>query len=287
MKITAEQIYKIAPHAAVSIVGPMVDHWFLAEKNGIVTPRQTAFFLGHSATETMGFTRLEESLHYTTAARVRGVWPKRFKTDAEAVPYLRDAVKLGNFVYGGRMGNEKDGTADNDGFDFRGSGMMHTTGFDNFAEVEKVTGLPVTKEPGLLRTMPAALEAAAIFWKARGLSAMVDGADAIARTTRVINGGSHGLADRTVYINRFLSAFSGIMGGANIVLRFGSRSPNVLAMQEKLKALGFYGGKLDGDFGGGTLNAVREYQEAMNINPVDGIAGRVTLGMLNEERINE
>lgn len=287
MKITAEQIYKIAPHAALSIVGPMVDHWFYAENNGIKSNRETAFFLGHCAAETGGFARLEESLYYTTAKRLRAVWPTRFKSDEAAAPYLRDAVKLGNLVYGGRMGNEKDGTADNDGFDFRGSGLLQTTGYSNFAQVEKITGLPVTKEPGLLRTMPAALEAAAIFWRVNNLGKLVDKPDAIVATTKAINGGTNGFADRTVYINRALSTLSGIMGSADIVLRRGSRGAEVRSLQEHLKALGMYGGKIDGDFGGGTEIAVREYQETRNINPVDGVAGRVTLGMLNEERANE
>lgn len=284
MKITAEQIYKIAPHAAVSIVSAMVDHWFLAESNGIKSNRETAFFLGHCAAETGGFVRLEESLYYTTPGRLKAVWPTRFKTDAAAAPYLKNPVALGNLVYGGRMGNQKDGTADDDGFDFRGSGMLQTTGFDNFAVVEKATGLPVTKEPALLRTMPAALEAAAIYWRVRGLGKLVDKPDAINATTRAINGGTNGLADRTIFINRALSVLSGVMGGADIVLRRGSRGADVRALQEHLKALGMYGGKIDSDFGPGTENAVREYQEARNLNPVDGVAGRVTLGMINEER---
>lgn len=282
MKITVEQIFKAVPHADHELVGKIVAAWHYAEENGIVTPRDTAFFLGHAAVETAGFTRLEENLFYTTTARLRAVWPTRFKTDKAADPYIRNPKALANLVYGGRLGNERDGTADDDGWEKRGSGLFQTTGEANFEVVEKATGLPVTKHPEMLRAMPTALEAAAIFWRVNKLGDLTNRPDAIAATTKRIQGGTGGLVDRTIYINRFLSMFA-VQPPNGTALRRGSKGPRVQALQMVLRDLGHYGGAIDGDFGPGTEQAVRDFQADRSIHPVDGVVGPLTFTALDAE----
>ncbi len=44
-------------------------------------------------------------------------------------------------------------------------------------------------------------------------------------------------------------------------LKVGSSGPEVKEVQQKLKALGFYSGSVDGDFGVGTENAVKAFQK--------------------------
>lgn len=272
MKIAVQNILNCVPYAATKLIGSIVANWDLCENRGIVTPRQTAFFLGHAAVETAGFTRLDENLFYTTAAVLCRTWPSRFPSEASAAPYLRNPRMLANKVYGGRLGNERDGVSDDDGWDFRGSGVFQTTGYDNFLEVERETGIPFTKEPDKLRQMPYALHAAAIFWQNRNLNAYAERND-VEGSTRVINGGQHGLADRRLYIGRFMSAFAPV---GSAVLKRGMRGPAVHKLQERLKALGFYGGALDGDFGPGTFNAVKALQEARGLVPADGVVGPAT-----------
>jgi putative chitinase len=53
----------------------------------------------------------DENLNYTSASRIRGVWPSRF-TLATAIDYVRQPQKLANKVYGGRLGD----TRPNDGW---------------------------------------------------------------------------------------------------------------------------------------------------------------------------
>ncbi|HPJ03402.1 MAG TPA: peptidoglycan-binding protein [Candidatus Limiplasma sp.] len=62
-------------------------------------------------------------------------------------------------------------------------------------------------------------------------------------------------------------------------LRKGSSGSEVLAVQKKLKELGYYTNSLDGDYGNGTLAAVQAFQSRNNLK-ADGIVGSGTYGVL-------
>jgi putative chitinase len=85
-----------------------------------------------------------ENLNYTTAKRIRAVWPSRFKTDAEAAPFVRNPKDLANKVYNGRMGN-RPGT--DDGWNFRGRGYPHLTGRDNYAKASRAFNVDLLGNP--------------------------------------------------------------------------------------------------------------------------------------------
>lgn len=79
--------------------------------------------------------------------------------------------------------------------------------------------------------------------------------------------------------------YSGI-GGVNTptptvgVLKSGTSGSEVRKLQQRLKDLGFYSGKVDGDFGAGTEQAVKAFQRASGLK-ADGQAGERTLAALN------
>jgi putative chitinase len=106
--------------------------------------------MAQCASETGGFTIVRESLTYTSAERLRTVWPARFrnKSDAELAHLVRNPVALGDAVYMGRMGN----TAPGDGYAYRGGGFLQTTGRFNVEKYCKQCGIGGDgRSPGVVR----------------------------------------------------------------------------------------------------------------------------------------
>ena len=58
-------------------------------------------------------------------------------------------------------------------------------------------------------------------------------------------------------------------------LKRGARGPSVVALQRALARLGYYSGRIDGDYGPGTESAVSRFQTDSGLTP-DGIAGPLT-----------
>jgi len=66
---------------------------------------------------------------------------------------------------------------------------------------------------------------------------------------------------------------------ANALSKYGSTGDEVIAVQTKLKELGYYKGNIDGIYGSGTKSAVTNFQKANGLS-ADGIAGVKTLAAL-------
>lgn len=172
-------------------------------------------FLTQCAHESADFNRLEESLNYT-AERLVEVWPKRFPSLTVAVPYARAPHKLADFVYANRMGN---GSAESgDGWNYRGRGIPMITGKANYARVGELIGDPLlVKCPDRLCNRSTAALAGAAWWAANPeLNQLAmdtetddDAADFVS-ITRIVNGGTVGLAARQA----LRAAFASVLAGA-------------------------------------------------------------------------
>lgn len=157
-----------------------------------ITGLDAALLLAHIGHESNDLRRLEENLNYT-AQRLMQVWPSRFRTIEHAREFERNPEKLANAVYGGRMGNNSIG----DGWRFRGRGPIQITGRDNYTRLARDTGTPALYNPDILITdMDAGITSACWFWNTYVHSKTIEG------STRNINGGLNGLADREQRFNR-------------------------------------------------------------------------------------
>ena len=176
------------------------------ERYEINTKARLASFLAQTGHESSQFNRLVEGLNYKTALRLMAVWPKRFPTQASALPYVGDAKKLADFVYANRLGNG--GVASGDGFRYRGRGLIQVTGRSNYAAAGAALGMKLVEDPDLLLVPANAAMSAAWFWSSRGLNALADDRtddndlEDFTEITRRINGGTVGLKDRLLALNR-------------------------------------------------------------------------------------
>ena len=259
-------------------------------KYDIDTPERIAGFVAQCAHESGDFKTLEENLNYSESAlnKVFGRYFGKKKRDAKE--YARNPEKIANYVYmdefrskAGALGNVKDG----DGWKFRGRGLKQLTGRANYAAFGKTIDMTADEAADYVATEKGAIESACWFWNTRKLNDIADSGD-ITKMTKIINGGSIGLADRK---KRYESALD-ILGktsqtkstpalktkpkvhmDTHQTLKIGSNGDDVTSLQEALKI------KADGSFGLNTKRAVRAWQKENGLIS-DGIAGPSTLKKL-------
>lgn len=162
------------------------------QRFGITTAARAAAFIAQLGHESAGLSRIEENLNYN-AGRLLEVFPSHF-TPGTAADYARQPERIANRVYANRMGNGNESSGD--GWRFRGRGLIQITGRDNYVWIGSMLDLPLAEQPQLLLDLDLAAASAAAYWRGRGLNALADAGD-IVGITRRINGGRHGLADRT------------------------------------------------------------------------------------------
>ena len=185
--VSTDIIYAAMPNISAEWVKPIQDMFAIYDIKG----REAALLLAHIGHESADLTRLSENLHYS-AERLMQVWPSRFKTIEGAREYERNPQALANNVYGGRMGNARS----NDGWWFRGRGPLQITGRDNYTRLERDTGMPVLSDPDILvNDKHAGIQSACWFWRTFVTTKDING------STRKINGGLNGLADREKRFN--------------------------------------------------------------------------------------
>lgn len=186
---TEGQLLKLFPRADRAVVREIlggVDHFRLAK---IVSVSRMAMFLAQFGHETGGLRRLTEDLDYS-AERLTEVWPARYPTVADAMPYAHNPVALANKTYGGRMGNVRP----TDGWIYRGRGPG-VTGREAYREVGKRVDQAFEGHPDLVATPYGAFVAAIGVWIWKDMNPTADRED-VTGNTRKLNGGLIGLTDR-------------------------------------------------------------------------------------------
>lgn len=173
------------------------------DKYAINTPRRLAHFMGQVTVECQDGTRFSENLSYRNAWRLMRVYETHFPTLASAEPYLGQPQKLADLVYGGRYGNVP-GT--DDGWRYRGRGLIQVTFRSNYQGLGLLTGLDLVDNPDLALDPAHALMVAGAFWARAGCNGSADG-DSVIQVTKRINGGLNALQDRVAATNAWRGEF--------------------------------------------------------------------------------
>jgi putative chitinase len=186
--ITAAQLAAICPACRnPSLWADLLSR--ILPEYGIETRQQLAAFIGQVAVESQQFNRLTENLNYSADGLLK-TWPSRF-TPTLAAQMARKPEEIANYVYANRLGNGPKESGD--GWKFRGHGLLQSTGKDNINAALLMLGLPLN-DPSPLATPEPALRSAGLYWRSRRCNDVVHDDTAL---TKRINGGTHGLADRT------------------------------------------------------------------------------------------
>lgn len=166
---------------------------------GIADSRQRlAHFFAQILHESGGLRFDMENLNYSADGLLK-VFPKYFKTRADADAYARQPQKIASRVYASRMGNGDE--ASGDGWKYRGRGLIQLTGKDNYITFATWVGDPrIVDDPDLVAS-EYAVHSAVFFWDSRQLNTLADSDDVVGLTKK-INGGTNGLAHRRELLNK-------------------------------------------------------------------------------------
>lgn len=118
------------------------------EKYSITDPTEIAAFLATLSVESAQLSKVEESLYYKDAARLVDIYPRAFKTIAQAQPYTRNHAGLSKLLYNG----------------FHGRGLIQITWEDNYRAASKDLGFDYLSNPDLLLQPKHAALTAGWFW---------------------------------------------------------------------------------------------------------------------------
>lgn len=199
MMLTQAMLAHLWPHAGPTLRDAMVANqeapFALAD---ISTPLRLAHFMAQCSHECGAGLNMVESLSYS-AERMMQVWPSRFPTLDSAIPYAHNQKALGNKVYNGRMGNR---LGSDDGYTYRGRGLLQETGHDEYVAVGMIAGLDLVHDPDLASLPDTALLVACASWKIAICNPAAD-VDNVTSVTRKINGGIIGLPERRHWLMRW------------------------------------------------------------------------------------
>lgn len=175
----------------------------------IDTPLVQAHFLAQVCHESNGFSSIVESLNYSVAG-LRATFPTRI-TQTHAEMYGRkdgqpaNQKEIAKLAYNGRLGNRQNS---DDGWLFRGRGLIQITGRSNYKDCGEGIGIDLENQPARLEEDKYAALSAAWYWDSRKVSGKAENDD-LTGVTRLINGGTIGLEDRRARLDRAKAVLCG------------------------------------------------------------------------------
>ncbi|WP_372572673.1 glycoside hydrolase family 19 protein [Ruegeria jejuensis] len=200
----------------------------LGEFGALDSKDRFAALLAQSAHETGRFRSMVENLHYSGSGLWR-IFRRHFASREDAESYARQPERIANKVYSNRLGNGSEESGD--GWRYRGRGFLQLPGKSNYEVYGALIGIDLVAEPDLMAEPQVAILVAAAYMSrtkrsGRTLFEWADLGD-VMMVTKGINGGTHGLTDRTVLFERAKAALnSGLFDEHPIVAEILRRQNN-------------------------------------------------------------
>jgi putative chitinase len=169
----------------------------------IESPSRIAGFLAQTSHESGKYKFLTENLNYSDKGLLK-TFPKYFN-ESNVMEYARKPEAIANRVYANRMGNGDE--VSGDGWRYCGRGLIQLTGKNNYQAFANSEQMNIEEVPDYLITYVGAVRSALWFWNKNNLNETADAGDLLMMTKK-INGGTHGLAERTAEYKRILEIYS-------------------------------------------------------------------------------
>lgn len=205
-KSTAKSVGKTISASAAQIKNALIA---AMKQAGITDPKEQAMFMAQMDHESGGFKSLSENLNYKPATLMK-LFGKHFSGPADAQQVAAAGPQaIADRIYGGRNGNK----GPDDGYMYRGRGVIQLTGKANYTKYGKLAGLDLVNNPDLASDPANAAKIAIAYWKDRVSSTAAKNGDVTA-VTKAINGGTIGLQERAAKYQEYLQqANAGGLGG--------------------------------------------------------------------------
>jgi len=175
------------------------EKWF--KIYNINTELRLSHFLSQIIHETMFLTRVVENLNYSSEGLIK-TWPKRFNSTI-ANQCNKQPQKIANIVYANRLGN----TEPNDGWMYRGRGLLQITGKGMYQHIFKLMKsvdniFPnIVKDPTEVLNKNYVLGIACCLWDIKKCNKYAD-KNNVKLVSKMINGGLIGIDERVALYNR-------------------------------------------------------------------------------------
>ncbi len=174
-----------------------------------------AMLLANMLHETGGLIIVRENMNYS-ATRLMQVWPRWFPNLEFAERYAHKPKEIANFIYGSQtsIGRNLGNTEDpDDGWNYRGGGLMQTTGRSGYREFGKFGSVDLEGHPELIEVPINSLSAGCAEWDALKLNTYADGGNfkaccnGINRGNPKSTGTPIGWNERRIWLGRCSRAF--------------------------------------------------------------------------------
>lgn len=206
IQVAKEQLLSLAPKARPEYLQTFENADEVFARYGINgSGLRLAHFMAQVLHESGGFTIMYESLNYKADALI-SLFSRTRISVADAQKYGRtdqqpaDQKMIGDTIYGGDWGRINLGnTQPDDGYNFRGTGLLQMTGRGSRTTIGTKLGVDLVNNPDNAADPKYLLAIACEEWNEKGCNPFAD-KDDILTITKKINGGTNGLDSRQAWL---------------------------------------------------------------------------------------